>query len=206
MSDQEKTAKKYSRASKMYDLMESPIEKLAFNKYRKKAVNLAQGKTLEVGIGTGKNLEYYDKTIELHGIDFSDGMLEKSIQKVNELSLQHVSLYQMDAQNLSFEDNTFDTVISTFVFCTIPDAEKGLQEVYRVLKPGGKAIFLEHMKSKHRIINLFLYMMNVFSKWFLGTSMVRKTQERINKSGLVINQVEYHLIDVVRLIISYKPG
>ncbi|AIF70126.1 type 11 methyltransferase [Palaeococcus pacificus DY20341] len=199
-------AKKYDRFSKIYDLFESPMEMRAFSKYRKKALSLAKGKVLEIGIGTGKNLPYYPKDVEVVGIDFSKGMLEKAEKRRKELGLKNVKLLLMDAQNMEFEDNTFDTVVSTFVFCTVPDPIKGLKEAYRVLKPGGKAIFLEHMKSESRLLNIPLYIMDPIMRTLVGTSMLRETQKNIEKAGFRIEKVENLFFDIVRLIIATKPS
>jgi len=198
-------AKKYDRFSKIYDLFESPMEMRAFSKYRKKALSLAKGKVLEIGIGTGKNLPYYPEGVEVIGIDFSRGMLEKAEKRKKELGLENVKLLYMDAQNMEFDDNTFDTVVSTFVFCTVPDPIKGLKEAYRVLKPGGTAIFLEHMKSNSRLLNIPLYLMESFIKTLLGTSMLRETQKNIEKAGFKIEKVENLFFNIVRLIIATKP-
>ncbi|WP_167908188.1 class I SAM-dependent methyltransferase [Thermococcus sp. CX2] len=200
----ERTAKKYDRFSKIYDLFESPMEARAFSKYREKALSMAEGKVLEIGVGTGKNLPYYPKDVEVIGIDFSRGMLEKAERRRKELGLENVKLLLMDAQNLEFEDNTFDTVVSTFVFCTVPDPVKGLKEAYRVLKPGGKAIFLEHMKSESKLLNIPLYLMDPIMKALVGTSMVRETQKNIEKAGFKIEKVENLFFDIVRLIVATK--
>ena len=197
-------AKKYDRFSKIYDLFESPMEMRAFSKYRKKALSLAKGKVLEIGIGTGKNLPYYPGGVEVIGIDFSQGMLEKAEKRKKKLGLDNVELLYMDAQNMEFDDNTFDTVVSTFVFCTVPDPIKGLKEAYRVLKPGGTAIFLEHMKSNSRLLNIPFYLMEPFIKTLLGTSMLRETQKNIEKAGFKIEKVENLFFDIVRLIIATK--
>ncbi|WP_048152276.1 class I SAM-dependent methyltransferase [Palaeococcus ferrophilus] len=201
-----KTAKKYDRFSWIYDSFEGLAERRAFSKYRRKALRLAEGKVLEVGVGTGKNLPYYPRGVEVVGIDFSRGMLEKAERKVERLGLENVMLLHMDAQSLEFEDNTFDTAVSTFVFCTVPDPVKGLKEVYRVLKPGGKAIFLEHMKSGSGLLNISLYMMEPFTRALLGTSMLRETQKNIERAGFQIEKVENLFFDIVRLIIARKPG
>ncbi len=198
------TSEKYDRVSDNYDRMEELIEKLFFRKYRHLAVSLARGKVLEVGIGTGKNLPHYNSEINLVGIDFSTGMLSKANDRKEKLGMHNVELKKMDIENLAFDSNTFDTVISTFVFCTVPNPTKGLSELHRVLKPDGKAIFLEHMLSKNPLINLFLYFMNIFSTSFLGTSMVRKTQENIEKTGFSLIHVRYLFLDVIRLIIARK--
>lgn len=199
------TAKKYSNASKLYDIVEWPMEQLLFKRLRREAVALAKGRVLEVGAGTGKNFPYYDRqNVQLTAIDFSEGMLEFAENKRAHMQWDDLELLQMDVENLSFEDESFDSVVSTFVFCTVPHPSKGLEEVYRVLKPQGKAIFLEHMRSRHRIVNALLWMMNLFSTRLLGTSMLRETQKSIEAAGFKIQSVEYKLFDVVRLIIAVK--
>lgn len=105
----EETSHKYSKIAKFYDIFEWPIEKLVFEKLRKKAVSYAYGKVLEVGVGTGKNLLYYDKHVNLTAIDFSSGMLD--IAKNKKVALKNLKLYEMNVQNLQFEDNTFDTIV-----------------------------------------------------------------------------------------------
>jgi len=199
------TAKKYSSVSKLYDIFEWPLERLLFRRLRKKAVVQAKGKVLEVGAGTGKNFLYYDRSsVELTAIDFSEGMLELAQKRKVQMQWDRLKLFQMDVENLSFEDESFDCVVSTFVFCTVPHPQKGLAEVYRILKPQGKAIFLEHMKSSHKVINALLWMMNLFSSRLLGTFMLRETQKSIEEAGFKIRSVEYKLFDVMRLIIAIK--
>ncbi|AMQ19621.1 class I SAM-dependent methyltransferase [Thermococcus peptonophilus] len=201
-----KNCEKYDRFSRSYDLFEAPVERGAFSRYRKRALRLAEGKVLEVGVGTGKNFSYYPRNVEVIGVDFSKGTLEKAERRRRELGLKNVRLLHTDVQNLEFEDSTFDTAVSTFVFCTVPDPVKGLREVYRVLKPGGKAIFLEHMKSGSKLLNVPLYMMEPFMMAMTGTSMLRKTPDNIEKSGFQIEKVENLFFDIVRLIIARKPG
>jgi len=205
MSNQ--TAEKYSNASKLYDLIEWPMEQMLFKRLRREALALVKGKVLEVGTGTGKNFSYYDRSrVELSAIDFSEGMLEFAKKKKAQLQWDNLELLQMDIENMTFENESFDCVVSTFVFCTVPHPEQGLKEVFRVLKPRGKAIFLEHMKSRHKLINIFLWMMNFFSTRRLGTSMLRETQKSIEEAGFEIQSVECKLFDVIRLIIATKGG
>jgi len=200
----EDTSHKYSRIAKLYDLFEWPMETLLFKKLRKETVSYTYGHVLEVGVGTGKNLPYYNGNVDLTAIDFSPGMLEIAKNRKTEVDIKAFKLYEMDVQYLKFEDDTFDTVISTFVFCTVPDPMAGLKEVFRVLKPEGKVIFLEHMKSKYFVLNIFLYLMNIVSKRVLGTSMIRETQKNIKQAGFTIISVEYKVFDIVRLIIATK--
>lgn len=198
------TSQKYDRASRNYDRMESFVERLFFRRFREQALSHARGDVLEVGVGTGKNLHYYPFELQVTAVDFSSGMLERAHEQKEYLGLDRVTLMKMDVEDLKFPDASFDTVISTFVFCTVPDPPKGLTEVYRVLRPGGKAVFLEHMKSRNPLVNLFLGLMNLYSRPALGTSMLRRTQENITTSGFNIILVNHLLLDVVRLIVTEK--
>jgi ubiquinone/menaquinone biosynthesis C-methylase UbiE len=198
------TSKKYSRIAKLYDMLEYPIERVLFQKLRVEALSYAQKMTLEVGVGTGKNLPYYNPEIGLIAIDFSPGMLKIAQEKLHSVQVRYLRLWEMDVQQLAFANGSFDTIVSTFVFCTVPEPLAGLQELYRVLKPSGKAIFLEHMKSHHGLVNIPLYLMNVFSTRLLGTSMIRETQKNIELAGFTIESVKYKALGIVRLIIARK--
>jgi ubiquinone/menaquinone biosynthesis C-methylase UbiE len=199
-----RTERKYDRFSKVYDLIEKPIEKFTFSHLREKIRTLLEGKVLEVGIGTGKNIPYYPEGIGVTGIDFSKGMLVKAQKRIDRLSSQNVSLFEMDVENMQFPDESFDAVLSTFVFCTVPNPARGLEEVHRVLKPRGKAVFIEHMKSEKSLLNIPLYVMNVFTMALLGTSTIRETQKNIEKAGFKIDSVQNVGFDIIRFIVARK--
>ena len=133
---------------------------------------------MAVGIGTGKNLPYYKSEIELTAIDFSSGMLGIAQHKYGKTKLKKLTFKEIDAQNLSFDDNTFDTIISTFVFCIVPDPISGIKEIRRVLKPSGKAIFLEHMKSNSKFINIpFIFPGPLYTNNFRHIHALQNTGE-----------------------------
>lgn len=96
------TEKKYNRFSKIYDLIENPIEKFKFSPLRERVGTLLKGKILEVGIGTGKNMLYYPNKIKVIRIDFSERMLVKARNLKDKLSLQNATLLEMDIENMSF--------------------------------------------------------------------------------------------------------
>jgi ubiquinone/menaquinone biosynthesis C-methylase UbiE len=199
-----RTAEKYSRVAKRYDMSEYPFERFLFRELRSEAISYARKNTLEVGVGTGKNFPYYASDIELTAIDFSPGMLKIAQEKKKDIHRRSLRLYEMDVEHLTFDNDSFDAVVSTFVFCTVPDPIAGLKEIHRVLKPSGRAIFLEHMKSRHHVVNLFLYAMNIFSTRLLGTSMVRETQRNIESAGFTVESADNKFLDVIRFIIAGK--
>lgn len=127
----------------LYDLFMHPLEQKGLVKLRTAFVSQAEGKVLEIGAGTGVNMTYYlaDRvalTLTDHKVN---PILEDKLSKT-QLSYR---LVESNVESLEFEDASFDTIVFTLVFCTVKDVQKGLKELYRVLKPGGKLIFIEHV-------------------------------------------------------------
>lgn len=148
----ETARRRYNRIAPLYDLMEGLVERSSYGGWRKLLWSKVEGKKiLEVGVGTGKNFPFYPEGAKITAVDFSDRMLSRATEKAQRQSMK-VNLQQMDAQDLKFPDNTFDTVLSSFVFCSVPDPIRGLKEVERVCKPGGKVVLLEHVLSANRIL------------------------------------------------------
>ena len=107
--------------------------------------------TLEVGIGTGLNLPLYPPTSRLIGIDLSQEMLDKAIERVQTLTMPNVTLKVMDATGLDFSDNEFDKALATYTISAVPDPVAVLREMRRVVKPGGTLVILNHFRSERRL-------------------------------------------------------
>jgi demethylmenaquinone methyltransferase/2-methoxy-6-polyprenyl-1,4-benzoquinol methylase len=194
---------KYDRISPIYDLMEAPVELFLFRKWRRAVLSDLHGSVLEVGTGTGKNLEYYPKDCKVTAIDISPKMLEHAKKRM--AGMDNISLLVMDAEKLAFADNSFDYVITTFVLCSIPNPVAALREMRRVCKPDGLVINLEHMRSSNRMLTFLENVLNPISVFFMGVNLNRKTVENIKKAGFsVVEEKHLALRDVFRLIRS-KP-
>lgn len=197
MSDNSDIIKeRYNRTSIFYDCMDWMIR----DDWRKKAINYAKGKVLEVGVGTGENLGFYSPDCDVTGIDFSPGMLAKA--KVRAKGLKNVALYEMDVQNLPFDDNTFDTIIATCVFCSVHEPIKGLQELSRVCKPDGKLVFLEHVRSDRRFMGALMDILNPVVVRLIGANINRKTLDNINAAGIKLEQVETISMEILKLVVA----
>lgn len=117
-------------------------------KHAVEIINQRRGKVLEVGVGTGLSLPNYGRHLEIVGIDLSPEMLEKAREKVAEERLRNVTgLYEMDASELTFDDNAFDTVVAMYVITVVPEPEKVMRELARVAKVGGQVILVNHFSQ-----------------------------------------------------------
>lgn len=110
-------------------------------------INRRSGAVLEVGVGTGLALPHYSPELDVTGIDYSEDMLRKARDKVDRMSLRNVrELRQMDARQIDYPDDHFDTVAAMHVLSVVPDPETVMSEVARVCKPGGEVVVVNHFK------------------------------------------------------------
>nr|MBA2669819.1 class I SAM-dependent methyltransferase [Gemmatimonadota bacterium] len=114
--------------SRFYDPLTAPLEELGLRKLRRKTLRGVRGNVLELGVGTGKNFPLYPPSVErLVGIDPDEAMLRRAEQRAGE-SIFPVEVVEADAEELPFEDESFDAVTATLVFCTVPDPARALRE------------------------------------------------------------------------------
>lgn len=190
--------RRYDRTAIFYDAMDWMIPA----SLRRRAVELAKGEVLEVGVGTGGNLSLYPQGCRVTGIDFSPGMLAKARRKVERSNLP-VSLLEMDAEHMDFPDNLFDTVIATCVFCSVPDPVQGLREVRRVCKPGGRIILLEHVRSENPFLGALMDILNPVSLYLIGSNINRRTVRNVIETGIHIDKVENVFGKIVKLVVAH---
>jgi len=150
--DLEKVERVYSNYASVYDHIFGKI----FHESRESAVrrlNVAQGeRILEVGVGTGLALPLYPRHCRVVGIDLSGGMLEKAQARVRAHGLDNVQLARMDAGQMEFDDDSFDTVMAAYVVTAVPDYRKVVMEMIRVCRPGGRIIMLNHFSNGNKLI------------------------------------------------------
>ncbi|MGR9116543.1 MAG: class I SAM-dependent methyltransferase [Gammaproteobacteria bacterium] len=196
--------KRYDRLAPFFDGMEAVMEGLFFKKWRKVMWEKVEGEhVLEVGVGTGKNFDFYPKQARMTAIDFSDKMLERAADKRDRKHIP-VDLHLMDVESLYFADNSFDTVIGSFVFCSVPSPRKGLRELYRVCKPGGQVLLLEHVLSSRPILARFMNLLNPLVVRLVGANINRQTVKNIKACGFSSVHVDTLSGDIVKLIQARK--
>jgi len=109
---------------------------------------------LEVGIGTGLNLPLYPADCRLTGIDLSSEMLDKAVERGEELAMPNLRLKVMDATSMDFGENEFDKAMATYTISAVPDPVAVLREMRRVIKPGGLIVLMNHFRSDNRVVAL----------------------------------------------------
>ncbi len=199
----EATRARYNRIARIYDLVETMSEG-RFRPWREKLWSAAHGKILEIGVGTGKNFPYHPRGAKVTGIDLSDEMLARAQERARRLG-RPVALAEGDAQALEFPDNSFDTAADTFVFCSVPDPVRGLQELNRVVKPGGRILLLEHTRIDRPVIGWIMDLLNPIIVRLWGANINRRTVENVRQAGLDIEDIQdLGPMQMVKLIVA-KP-
>ncbi|HTN69181.1 MAG TPA: class I SAM-dependent methyltransferase [Dysgonamonadaceae bacterium] len=183
-----KSKQYYNRNAALYDKLLAPIDG-SLSKWRKELLKDVQGKTLEIGIGTGKNLSFYPQGVSLTGIDSSENMLKFARRRANGHILVD-ELLIMDTENLKFPHNTFDTVVASCVFCSVHDPIKGFREIKRVCKNEGNIFLLEHVRSQKKIAGKVMDILNPISSALYGDNINRKTYDNLIEAGFKPSQIE----------------
>ena len=196
--------KRYDRIAPYFEGLEAVMEGLFFKNWRNKLWVKVDGyHILEVGVGTGKNFDYYPADARITAIDFSQEMLKQAAHKKDRKNIP-VELHLMDVQSLCFADNSFDTVIGSFVFCSVPLPLKGLKELYRVCKPGGQVLLLEHVLSSNPVIARVMNFMNPAIVALVGANINRNTVKNIKACGFSSVRVDKRSGDIIKLIEARK--
>jgi ubiquinone/menaquinone biosynthesis C-methylase UbiE len=198
------TRRRYDRIAPFYDLMEVLPEQ-RYIPWRKRLWSMVTGpRVLEIGVGTGKNMPFYPAGLDITAIDLSPRMVERARVRAQKLKLE-IELLVADAQNLEIPNSTIDTVVATCVFCSVPDPHLGLNEIERVLKPEGKAMFIEHVRSDAFLLGEFMDLINPIVVRIMGPNINRRTVENIHHSELSVELVEVlGLGDIFKLIVARK--
>ncbi len=207
-SETERVRRIYDKSAGWYDRMIGFSEKLLFREGRAWVCSQAQGDVLEIAVGTGLNLPYYPERVRLTGVELSPVMLEVAQARARELGIE-ADLRVGDAQTLEFADESFDTVVFTLSLCTIPDDRKAVAEAYRVLRPGGRFLLLEHVRSTRPHMRAVQSALNPLAVRFQADHMLREPLDHLIEVGLEVERLErsrWGIVERVSARKRYEPG
>ena len=191
----------------LYDPLGAHWEKEHGAELRRKLVAEASGRVLEAGVGTGQSFVHYPQVDELVGIEPSEPMLRRARSRAAETG-REVTLVHAPAEQLPFEDESFDTVVTMAVLCTVDDPEQSLREIRRVLRAGGRFRFLEHVRAPS--LKLARWQDRLERPWGFvagGCHPNRRTLETIEAAGFEVVDLEQgELPGQVPLVRPYVLG
>jgi ubiquinone/menaquinone biosynthesis C-methylase UbiE len=187
-----------------YDASISLFERLLFAGGREWVCAQAEGDVLEIAVGTGRNLHLYPAEAQVTAIDFSPSMLEIARRRAGELG-RSVDLRLGDAQALAFEDASFDSVVITLALCSIPDDRKAVAEVWRVLRPGGHLLLLEHVRSPLGPVRAVQSFLDMFTVRLEGDHLVREPLDQLKAFGFEVERVERRKLGIVERVAARRP-
>jgi ubiquinone/menaquinone biosynthesis C-methylase UbiE len=168
----------------LYDAMCAVMEWTGLSRWREWLVKGAQGRTLEVGCGTGRNLNRYEPTVQLVALEPDEHAL-----KTARVRAPSTLLVRGSAEALPFREGVFDTVVSSLVFCSVPHPEAGLKEIRRALRSDGQLRMLEHVRHHHRALG---WLQDVLQPaWTAvagGCVPNRRTEATVEASGFQISE------------------
>lgn len=164
----------------------------------------ARGDVLEVAVGTGLNIPFYDAALNVTGVDLSPEMLDIARQRAADLG-RDVDLREGDAHDLAFDDGAFDTVVCTFSLCNIPDPRQAVSEMERVLRPGGRLVLVDHIRSSVPPIRWLQHGIEVISVRIDGDHMTRRPAEVVEQLGFEIVERERFRWGIVERLVATKP-
>jgi len=178
-------------AEALFDAVMAPLETLSLRRRRRELISMATGVVLEIGAGTGANLRYFvpGDIDELH---VSDLVLTSRVRDGRRSQGMSVTYHEASAERLPFADETFDWVVFTLVFCSVLHPEQGLGEVHRVLKPGGRLLFIEHVKPRSGFLRTAVEILNPAWHAFTGECNInRDTVSSILSAGFALERLRH---------------
>jgi ubiquinone/menaquinone biosynthesis C-methylase UbiE len=188
-----------------YDRQMGFFERILFGGGREWACSRVRGEVLEIAIGTGRNLPFYSPEVRVTGIELSPEMLAIARDRAERLG-REVDLRLGDAQSLELEDESFDTVIITFGLCSIPDDRAAVAEARRVLRPGGRLVLLEHVRSPVLPVRVVQRVLDPASVRFEADHLVRDPLDYLTDQGFEIESVERLKWGIVERVLARRPG
>ena len=174
-----------------YDRMMKKTEKSGLIGLRAGLLAQAAGRILEIGGGTGANLAHYGPAVDSLTITEPEVPMLKRLERRMRAESPGTMVLRAPAEDLPFEDNAFDVVVSTLVLCGVDDQPRALREIRRVLRPEGRLLFLEHVRSEDPKVAKKQDRMNGLNRFMVCCDCYRPTLETIREAGFVVTSLEH---------------
>ena len=191
-------AQRYEKSGRFWERL------LSMEPGRRWVASNATGDVLEIGVGTGMNLPFYGPDVRLTGVDLSPAMLAEALRRAAELG-RDIHLQEGDAQALEFPDDGFDTVVFSLCLCSIPDDRRAVAEGVRVLKPGGRMLLLEHVRSPSPVVRAGQRLVESLFLRFQADHLTREPLEHLRAEGIQIDEVHRWAWGIMQRVSARKP-
>jgi ubiquinone/menaquinone biosynthesis C-methylase UbiE len=168
------------------------------------ACGRAEGRVLEVAVGTGRNLAHYDDQVTVVGVDLSPEMLALAHEYAAELG-RDADLREGDAAHLPFPDASFDTVVCALALCSIPDPQRAIAEMRRVLVPGGQLLLLDHVGSAWPPLYGAQWLVEQLTRRLAGEYQTRRQRPLVEAAGFALEESERLKGGTIERIRARKP-
>jgi SAM-dependent methyltransferase len=187
----------------IYDVLEEAGSRRRA-RFQRNLFRKMEGKILFAAAGTGLNFPHFPRGKKIVAIDLSARMLEAARAGAASYS-GSISLQEADLQQLPFAEESFDAAATASTFCSVADPVKGLKELYRVLKPGGRLLMFEHVRSRNPLLGAELDLINLVMH-FLGPAMNRDTVGNVQRAGFLVDRVVCAYLDIFLAVEAHKPA
>ncbi len=201
MMDIQGQIEKWDKAAAHFDFMNAGVER-RYGRHKRALFAKSRGKVMLVAAGTGLDFPLFLPDLDIVAIDFSPKMVEQAKLKAAEYG-GHLEVVEADVQDLQFPDESFDTVVTSCTFCSVPDPVEGLQEVHRVLKADGQMLMFEHVRPGNLLLGKMMDAMTPLVRK-AGPELNRRTADNIRRAGFRITREFNVYLDMVKLFEAAK--
>jgi len=181
-------------------------ERFFLGRGREWATALARGDVLELAVGTGLNLPAYSTSTRVLGVDLSEQMVSMARERIVEHGLgDRARVAVGDVQALDLSNESFDTVVSTYTFCTIPEPQAAAREAFRALRPGGRFLLVEHGRSVNRVVYTAQRALDPLFVRFQADHITRDPVPYVEETGFHVDEVHRNTMGIVFRVAATKP-